>query len=161
MDSGSDADTTNSVSDSASDSDSSGDDDENVVVTLGGPRKPTMDVGNAAAGTQDLKARLSAFLPQMARANDALRMETADKNIEDVGEDEPHIEMNLGLGVLEEKNGEDSSSSDGLSDSDEDEDVPMPSGQAKREGRYKEMDVMGKLTGQKKQRHKPGIEEVG
>lgn len=49
----------------------------------------------------DLKSRIAAFLPQLAEANQNL---SEPKRIDDVGADERHyIEMNLGLGVLTEK----------------------------------------------------------
>lgn len=71
--------------------------------------------------TSDLHQRLSTFLPNLAAANDELEVERAagrlgERNIETVDDDE-YIEMNLGLGVLEEKgldrNGTGSDSDDG------------------------------------------------
>ncbi len=49
----------------------------------------------------DLKTRLAAFLPQMAKANQTL---SESERVDDVDEDEErYIEMELGLGVLAEK----------------------------------------------------------
>jgi hypothetical protein len=73
----------------------------------------------------DLKARLATFLPQLKEAN---RMLDTAKRIDDVGEGEQHIEMNLGLGVLEEKREgvqhHDESTSD--SEDDEEDEVSLP-----------------------------------
>lgn len=59
----------------------------------------------------DLKSRLSAFLPQMEKANKELEDagDALNHRIDDVGADEDrYIEMNLGLGVLsEEQDGND------------------------------------------------------
>jgi Domain of unknown function (DUF4598) len=49
----------------------------------------------------DLKSRLAAFLPQMREANQNLG---SAAQIDDISDDEQHIEMDLSLGVLEEKN---------------------------------------------------------
>ena len=69
-----------------------------------GPIIPT-----SATGVLPLLSRLGAFLPQLRAANAELDSSIAagqisDKCIENVGSDEEqYIEMNLGLGVLEEK----------------------------------------------------------
>lgn len=63
--------------------------------------------------TDDLLSRLNAFLPQLSAANALLTCEETVKslNIENVGENEDkYIEMNLGLGVLEEIHPSDSES---------------------------------------------------
>jgi hypothetical protein len=62
-----------------------------------------MSPSHFQAGSGDLRTRLSAFLPQLAQANKVLEDGQEIHNMEDVEEDEQHIEMNLGLGVLEEK----------------------------------------------------------
>ena len=49
----------------------------------------------------DLKTRLAAFLPQLAKANETL---SESERLDEVdGDEERYIEMNLGLGVLAEK----------------------------------------------------------
>ncbi|RKP09939.1 hypothetical protein THASP1DRAFT_28261 [Thamnocephalis sphaerospora] len=67
----------------------------------------------------DLLSRVAAFLPQMASANAKLQQEIASSgdaqahDIEAVDEDaEQYIEMNLGLGVFEEKRADGSASDD-------------------------------------------------
>lgn len=75
------------------------------VVTLGGPKKPTISAGGLS-GANDLTSRLKAFLPQMQQANSDLARSGTALNMEDVGDDEDHIEMSLGLGVLEQKEAE-------------------------------------------------------
>lgn len=79
--------------------------------------------------------------------------------MEDVKDDEPHIEMNLGLGVLKEKSGkEGEESSDSEEETEEGEDAEASSPERKR----KEKDVMRKLMGGKeKQAAAGGIQEVG
>ncbi|KAF8539281.1 hypothetical protein BDD12DRAFT_805509 [Trichophaea hybrida] len=67
--------------------------------------------------SSDLLSRLNSFLPQLSTANASLEAEIAaagnadTKNIEHVSDDEEqYIEMNLGLGVLEEICSEDEDS---------------------------------------------------
>lgn len=48
-----------------------------------------------------LRARLQKFIPELQKANNDMALQATRLNMEDVGDDEPHIEMNLGLGVLE------------------------------------------------------------
>ncbi|GAB7363953.1 hypothetical protein MBLNU230_g4515t1 [Neophaeotheca triangularis] len=105
---------------------------------------------------QDIRARLAAFLPRMAAANEELKKkgEAGNRDIEAVGEDEPHIEMSLGLGVLEEKNGDASSS--GSSSHGESDD-----GEENAERAEKEDDVLRKLMGQGGDGKKAGIEDLG
>ena len=73
----------------------------------------------------DLKSRLAAFLPQLAKANETLE---GTERIDDVDDDEErYIEMNLGLGVLSENKQQDGeiqtkeseSESDSVTSSDE------------------------------------------
>ncbi|KAI7865245.1 hypothetical protein BDF14DRAFT_1035266 [Spinellus fusiger] len=78
----------------------------------------------------DILSRLQAFLPQLQQANEELTTkDTAALDIEQVEEDEPYIEMNLGLGVYEEKQqstAADSDSGSGSgSDGDGDNDIIM------------------------------------
>ena len=135
------------------------------IVTLRGARKPEMGHDQVTSGAQDLRARLASFLPQLQEANDLLTVgQTEVQNMEDVGEDEQHIEMNLALGVLEEKDdGEDehSSESDSQSEEEAEKDIPASSGRAKRLPEDQEASVMGKLMGRPKGRRKVDIEDLG
>ncbi len=97
----------NDSGESSSDSDSLSDDDEDEMVTIGGPKKPLMSHATIASGVCDLKSRLDALLPQMATANERLSSEQC-VSMEDVEDGDQYIEMNLGLGVLEHKSDGDS-----------------------------------------------------
>lgn len=72
----------------------------------------------------DLRSRLETFLPQLAKANDDL---TTEQRLDDAAEDEPHIEMNLGLGGLEEQQGDDIKFHGSDSNSESTEDAALPS----------------------------------
>lgn len=138
-----------SDSDSASDASSSDNDDseeeQDPIITLGGPKKPSMRVG----GLGDLKTRLSTFLPQLAAANSELEErvrngEMEGKRFEDVDDgDEGYIEMDLGLGVLEEQKerGAESSSDDEVESDGEEDRVGKLMGQKRRKGGIQEVDV--------------------
>jgi len=151
------AETTSSSADSDSDDASTSDSDsedapeeeEEQIPTLKPGTKPDFSSARAlAAGAPSLADRLKAFLPQMAEANSKLQQGGENEySMEVVGEDEPHIEMDLGLGVLEETKG------DGGSESESDEEEG-------EERKRKEKDVMGELMG-KKENQTAGIEEVG
>ncbi len=122
----------------------------------------------------DIHNRLSTLLPSLAAANEELEAERSagtlgKRNIEDV-DDAQYIEMNLGLGVLEEKepNGTEtgSSSEDGASgeqSSSSEEDVAAGEingggGIEKLRERQRETDVIGKLL--RRKRSKAGIQVV-
>jgi hypothetical protein len=87
---------------------------------------------------------LDAFLPKMARANDQMervkaagKLSSLDMNAVDENTEEPYIEMDMGLGVLEEKQphlGDDSSEHDDIHD----------------ESDETERDVIGKLMGRRR-----------
>jgi hypothetical protein len=145
-----------SDSDDASTSDSDSEDapeEEEQIPTLKPGTKPDFSSARAlAAGAPSLADRLKAFLPQMAEANSKLQQGGENEySMEVVGEDEPHIEMDLGLGVLEETKGDQDSDDD---DDDNEEEGGSP------DKKKKEKDVMGKLMG-KKENQTAGIEEVG
>lgn len=79
---------------------------EPEVITLRAPtshRKPPIDSARVQIYAKELQARLEEFMPKLRQANSELATRGNGLNIEDVGEDEQHIEMNLGLGVLEQK----------------------------------------------------------
>ena len=90
----------------------------------------------------------------MQAANEQLEQERAEgklvhRNIEDIGEDqEGYIEMDLGLGVLEEKKAH-----EGVCIEDE---APGIDEEGDEEDSQGERDVLGRLLG--KRREKPGIE---
>jgi hypothetical protein len=95
----------NSSVSSSSSSESSSEEDEDdseeeKIVTLGGPKKPRINA-SILSDAQDLHARLKQFLPQLQQANTELAAKGAGLSMEDVDDGEEHIEMNLGLGVLE------------------------------------------------------------
>ena len=150
---------------SSSSEESSDSDDENEVVTVGGAKKPQIRGSDSNSG-QDLRSRLSAFLPQLAAANRDLAENGPAHSMEEVEDGEQHIEMNLGLGVLEEKNGDESSSSGDSSEEDNGEDKiqgdrPASAGAAKDNSESKDTHVLDRLRGQKSTAQKGGIEEVG
>lgn len=110
----------------------------------------------------DLHQRLSTFLPNLAAANHELEVERVagtlgERSIETVGaEDRNYIEMDLGLGVLEEKglDAEDTGSS-GEDESLGGDDTGTEEDNGKtRDGRLQdergETDVLGKLLRRKK-----------
>lgn len=76
------------------------------IITLGAPKKPRINAG-VLSGASDLASRLKAFLPQMQQANSELSEKGAGLSMEDVADGEEHIEMDLGLGVLEQKKAND------------------------------------------------------
>jgi hypothetical protein len=128
----------------------------------------------ALPATSDLSSRLQAFLPQMAAANAELEKLAQGgglegKRLEDVGEGDEYVEMELGLGVMEEKReGEDSSddssdesSSDSSEDSEDDDEDDKEQKQKQKEKEQKEKDILGRLMGHKQGREKAaGIQEV-
>ena len=75
----------------------------------GQPRPPTKKTPFKKWNPSQLQARLDDLLPQMHAANQELEVEkqkgtVGKRNIEQLDDDkEAHIEMNLGLGVLEEQ----------------------------------------------------------
>ncbi|GFF26793.1 hypothetical protein IFM58399_01520 [Aspergillus lentulus] len=115
----------------------------------------------------DLLSRLSAFLPKLKSANEDLQREIAAGRGKDLQLDEAenqeegqYIEMNLGLGVLEEKRADGSSSTDEeLGDGPEfanDEDAAESDTKLQ-----KDSDILDKLMGKKKSSdQKPTIQEL-
>lgn len=122
---------------------------ENLRANRG--QKPEMRFNKDEMGP-DIRTFLKDFLPQLKAANDELEAERKagtlkNRKIEAEGEEDgQYIEMNLGLGVLEEK---DPNAAGNTSDSDDDD------------GQHNEKDVMGKLLGQKSERKRLDIQEVG
>ncbi|KAF1814907.1 hypothetical protein P152DRAFT_447195 [Eremomyces bilateralis CBS 781.70] len=156
-----------SLSDSDSDTDSdSGSDESSVISVVPRDRRPRMRLDEAALAAGDsgqvvpLSVRLREFLPQLAAANQALETDRKAGNVSalsmesDFEDGVQYIEMDLGLGVLEERDPDMTSSSSESSDDEDDvaDDAPT-------EPRYKE-NAMEKLMGQKPAAAGPKIEEV-
>lgn len=156
----------NLSSDSDSDSDVSVSDSQEGLVTLGGPKKPNIHRIGAPEGSEGLKARIAAFLPQLEEANGLLLSEGGQYSMEDVEDGEQHIEMNLGLGVLEEQQQEADTSDDNGSDSSDEvasdgrPGLPVYSGPV-RSPSNDETRYMDALKGRHTEKRKSGIEEVG
>jgi hypothetical protein len=151
-----------SSSDEESDEDSAGDleesRDENGVINLPANRgrKPKMRMPKEDLGP-DIRDFLKDFLPQLKAANEDLERSRRagtlkEMTIEAAGErgeaEGQYIEMDLGLGVLEEQ---DPDASDTSSDGDAGD-------QAKEASQGK--DVLAKLMGQEIKREGAGIQEV-
>lgn len=154
--------TTTSSSSSSSDTDSeinSADEDEEetrssrsgTIGFLSPEQFRTSTSANAAGGSSSLLAkRLDSFIPRLAAANVQLEQERekgilGDRNIEAIGEEGRYIEMNLGLGVLEQKH--EVGPFQG-SDNDGDESEAW-SGKSRTKGRSKKHDAMAALMGRK------------
>jgi hypothetical protein len=151
----SDSDASSSSGESDASTSEEEDEDEEEIATIKPGTKPNFSA-RVASGAPSLADRLKSFLPQMAEANSKLEQGDANEySMEAVKDDEPHIEMDLGLGVLEETNGKDGEDSDDDEDEEKDGDTS-----ASPERKRKEKDVMGKLMG-KKENQTAGIEEVG
>ena len=60
--------------------------DEEHITQIGGPKKPKIGGDGVLVGALDIKARLSAFLPQLAAANSELEKDGAGHSMEDVEE---------------------------------------------------------------------------
>lgn len=115
---------------SSSDDDEDEDGDENeaeedeAVVTLGGLKKPQIDAQRSKEDADALRRKLQAFMPKMQQANSALAAKGAALSMEGVAEDGQHIEMHLGLGVLEEqRDGDAESGSDDEGEQQDSKDV--------------------------------------
>lgn len=156
-----------SVSSSTS-SDTSDEESDDAIINVGGPKKPDISSSLFSDGAaEDIRTRLKTLLPQLAKANNLLLNGDNVDSMEDVEEDEEHIEMNLGLGVLEEKT-EDADDSSDSSKSSVDEDghqtrqaLPASSAPVKRSNKDREVDAMGELLGRDMDKQKIGIEDLG
>ncbi|KAK8189348.1 hypothetical protein HDK77DRAFT_271593 [Phyllosticta capitalensis] len=152
---------------SESDDESQAEDSEVEVSAL--PKPPNAEARKklyqkSLKKESSLSDRLKAFLPQLAAANEELERDReagrlGDKSLEQVDENGQYIEMNLGLGVLEEKDPNKMNDSDDESDDGDDEsEDKMDTGAKSAEN--KEQDVLGKLMGKKKNKSGAGIQEV-
>jgi hypothetical protein len=112
----------------------------------------TSQPSNPAANPTSRRASLLALL----RWKTNNKLQQNGFSMEDVKEDEPHIEMNLGLGVLKELNGKDGEEAADSSEEEEEDGDATASPERKR----REKDIMGKLMGGRKN-EAAGIEEIG
>ncbi|KAK4505529.1 hypothetical protein PRZ48_003492 [Zasmidium cellare] len=148
----SDSDGSDTPSDDSSSEDEDEDESEDEIVTLGGPKKPAIDPKRVLEEAHKLYARLQEIMPKLRQANSNLAENAGALNIENVKDGERHIEMNLGLGVLEEQQ-----------DSDEEEPVIKESldGQDDVAQEPKSRpDAMQSLMGADQNSVRPSIEEV-
>ncbi|PGH00089.1 hypothetical protein GX51_05986 [Blastomyces parvus] len=138
-----------------------------VSVPLRGPHsKPSIRRFNGSA----LRNRLTSFLPELRAANENLEQDIAAGNVASVELDHSdetevdgqYIEMNLGLGVLEEQ--DEAADSDTSMDSEstishaDDESTQSPS--TSQPNPRNNTNVMNKLMGQKPEKKRPTIEEI-
>ncbi|MCJ1354096.1 MAG: hypothetical protein MMC33_004083 [Icmadophila ericetorum] len=136
------------------------------------PRPQIADLQSIAPEASSLQSRLSSFIPSLAAANQELEYERregriVDRDIENLGNggEGTYIEMNLGLGVLEEKGSHDSdtesvSSMSSSSSSSSSPDSNVNQDGASLEAGGKEKDVLGKLMGRERNRDRPTIQIV-
>jgi len=134
---------------------------EMEIVTLPLPKKakkPTIKAVEVVGQEVDLGARLKRFLPQLAAANQELETYRAagmlkERNLEVVDEEagKEYIEMDLGLGVLEETS---SNSRDSGSRGHYDDSTDTTASETE------EKDILGKLMGRTKRKDGIGIQEV-
>ncbi|KAL4809430.1 hypothetical protein BDV18DRAFT_80436 [Aspergillus unguis] len=128
------------------------------ITSLPARRKPNICRLNQEPS---LLSRLSAFLPQMKTANEDLEKEIAAGRAKDIqlddeeeGEDQKdgqYIEMNLGLGVLEEKRPGD--------ESDNEQETNSPTGPHESN---QDTNLMDRLMGKDKaSSEKPSIQDLG
>lgn len=113
--------------------------------------KPDIDPDVVMAYAKELESRLHAFLPKLRQANQKLAEQSTKLNMEHVDDGEQHIEMNLNLGILEEKQPADKAATGEIrlpaDESDEPEAALLPT----------EGDVSSLLTG-KSDQARPSIE---
>ncbi|KAK4989150.1 hypothetical protein LTR50_003486 [Elasticomyces elasticus] len=165
-------------SDSNDDSDDSGPlqeeedeeaDDDDDIITISTAKKPVI---KPIHETGELRAKLAAFLPQMAEANEVIERLRRAGDALGVGFEDPaeedeggYIEMNLGLGVLEEKDpdagsGGEESGSWSSEEEVEGKELSASCGRAGFVG-VKEVDVLGRLLGQRRNAARTQIQEIG
>ncbi|KAK7612149.1 hypothetical protein JOL62DRAFT_611037 [Phyllosticta paracitricarpa] len=150
---------------SESEDDSLGQDEDSDAEVTTLPQPPNAEARknlykNSVPRSSSLGDRLKEFLPQLAAANAELERDRAagrlaEKSLEQVDENGQYIEMNLGLGVLEEK---DPNKMDQDSESSDDSEDEMETDATGAEN--KEQDVLGKLMGTKTSKSGAGIQEV-
>ncbi|PQE12158.1 Cysteine ase protein [Rutstroemia sp. NJR-2017a BVV2] len=148
---------TDSTSESDSDSDSSSDSDSEQEIPLIRPlnARPVMRV--SALPRSEGLAGLPDFLKRMKEANEELKRKVeagGRRGLEDVREGESYVEMDLGLGVWEEKK-------EGVGSEEESEDEEESGSEGEDEdGEGDTRMGDGKAKGKEKKRKNVGIEEV-
>ncbi|KAK4962301.1 hypothetical protein LTR66_012712 [Elasticomyces elasticus] len=143
--------------------------DDNDIITISTAKKPVI---KPIHETGELLAKLAAFLPQMAEANEVIERLRSAGDALGVGFEDPaeedeggYIEMNLGLGVLEEKDpdagsGGEESGSWSSEEEVEGKELSASCGRAGFVG-VKEVDVLGRLLGQRRNAARTQIQEIG
>ncbi|OJJ49832.1 hypothetical protein ASPZODRAFT_12944 [Penicilliopsis zonata CBS 506.65] len=136
--------------------------EESTSITNVVPSRSKPSIGRITLDS-DILARVSSFLPQLRSANEALQKDIAagkskDILLDEAGEEEgQYIEMNLGLGVLEETQSND----DHENSSSPDLDRETESATTKQTTDAKESHIMDSLMGHKEEKPtKPTIEEM-
>ncbi|KAK2813420.1 hypothetical protein FQN50_000736 [Emmonsiellopsis sp. PD_5] len=134
------------------------------------PPKPSIGLSRDSA----LRTRLASFLPELRSANEDLEKDISTGNVprleldhdENGRIDGQYIEMDLGLGVLEEKADDDetisassSESESSVSDNDDDNNDTQPAKRTQSRTHQK-ASVMNKLMGNKSKTKRPNIEEM-
>ncbi|CDM34147.1 hypothetical protein DTO013E5_727 [Penicillium roqueforti] len=136
--------------------------DPSSIPHIAGRPKPRI---HRIRGDSGLLSRLNAFLPKMKDANENLQKqieagEAGDLVLDNADENaEQYIEMDLGLGVLEEKRDGDSSSDE----ESDDEGSNGVTGTGETPQEMNDSDIIGKLMGGKSKKlntDKPSIEEM-
>ncbi|KAF3397759.1 hypothetical protein F1880_005931 [Penicillium rolfsii] len=118
---------------------------EPSIPHIGGRPKPNI---HRMEGGSDLLSRLSSFLPQIKNANEDLEKQIAagkgqEMVLDSVDDDgKEYIEMNLGLGVLEEKRDDNEDASSGDEGDDE-----SPDGDSQNSKDHADSDLLGQLMG--------------
>ncbi|KAK2853333.1 hypothetical protein FQN49_005166 [Arthroderma sp. PD_2] len=145
--------------DDSSDDAPSGNDERMHSRTNHVPSRPSAHIPNNSA----LRARLASFLPSLKAANEDLERDIAagkmmglEVDSEEEGQGQ-YIEMNLGLGVLQEGEDEDGEQSSEENESSESSASSGSSGKPTKQ----EKNIISKLMGNKADQQKPKIEEMG
>ncbi|KAJ5960636.1 uncharacterized protein N7479_007786 [Penicillium vulpinum] len=175
--------TSSSGSSSEDDSESEGEDEQHSDQEMNGTRESSVHAHasdpsslphiagrpkpriHRMKGDSEILSRLTAFLPKIKDANEDLQRQIEAGKAGDLVLDNAdenggqYIEMDLGLGVLEEKRDSDSSS-DEKSD---DEESKGATGAGKNPQEMNDSDIIGKLMGGKSKKadtDKPSIQEM-
>ncbi|EME86030.1 uncharacterized protein MYCFIDRAFT_81976 [Pseudocercospora fijiensis CIRAD86] len=109
----SDSESSDESSDGSDSEDEVQDDPDAEIITIRPTTsKPSIDPARVKSYAKELQARLDDFMPRLRQANNDLAAKGSSLSMEDVTEGEQHIEMNLGLGVLEQTGDESNKSGD-------------------------------------------------
>jgi hypothetical protein len=78
--------------------------DDPNTISLPPQRKPAISRAAIVSGSSSLRSRIATFLPRLRKANEDLTNAEDDYRIDAIAADQDnYIEMDLGLGVLEQK----------------------------------------------------------